>query len=199
MSQIFEEENDDASTPLTIDERKGLKPTYITTRGELNHAEQRNILKAEQWVFSRKRNVLDIDFLRELHRRMFCDVWNWAGKYRLTERNIGVDASQISVEMYKLTGDVETQIEFKSYSPEEISARFHVRLVAIHPWPNGNGRHGRLATDLLAKRLGLTRFVWGGKSDLTSESQMRKQYITAIRHAEAQDDFSLMIRFMKGE
>jgi len=160
MIDIFEDQ-DDASTPLTPDEKKDLLPTYIMTRGELNRAEQRNIFKAERWAFARRRNVLDEDFLRDLHRRMFNEVWGWAGKFRLTERNIGIDALQIGPALRMMVGDTKAQIEFKSYSADEIAARFHVRLVAIHPWPNGNGRHDRLATDLLAVQLGRDRFAWG--------------------------------------
>jgi Fic-DOC domain mobile mystery protein B len=195
MNELIEP--DDASTSLTIDESKGLIPTYITTRGELNQAEQRNILKAERWAFSRRREVLDEDFLRDLHRRMFNEVWDWSGKYRLTERNIGIEALQIPIAMRLLVGDTQTQIEFQSYPVDEILARFHVRLVGIHPWPNGNGRHGRLATDLLAKQLGRERFSWGGQAELTTQSDIRKRYIDAIRHAEAFYDFLPLIEFMR--
>jgi len=196
MIDIFEDQ-DDASTPLTPDEKKDLLPTYIMTRGELNRAEQRNIFKAERWAFARRRNVLDEDFLRDLHRRMFNEVWGWAGKFRLTERNIGIDALQIGPALRMMVGDTKAQIEFKSYSADEIAARFHVRLVAIHPWPNGNGRHDRLATDLLAVQLGRDRFAWGEQFDLTTQSDIRKSYIAAIRRAESDHDFQPMLDFMR--
>jgi Fic-DOC domain mobile mystery protein B len=196
MTGLFDD-TDDASTPLTPDERNGLLPTYIKTRGELNQVEQRGIFKAEQWAFTRRRNVLDEWFLRDLHRRMFREVWDWAGKLRLTERNIGIDAHEIAPALRMMVGDTKAQIEFNSYSSDEIAARFHVRLVAIHPFPNGNGRHGRLATDLLAKQLGREPFTWGGESDLTTLSEIRKSYIAAIHRAEFDHDYQPMMRFMR--
>lgn len=186
---------DDAATPLTDDEKKGLIPTYITTRGELNQAEQRNILKAQRWAFSKPRDVLDVRFLCELHKRMFRDVWKWAGTFRTTERNIGIDAWSISTELHKLVEDAKAQIEYTSYPPDEIAARFHHRLVAIHPFANGNGRHGRMAADLLAVKLGRERFAWG-QHDLTSAGDNRTQYIAALRAAD-KHDMAPLLAFMR--
>jgi fido (protein-threonine AMPylation protein) len=45
----------------------GVVPSYITLRGELNEAEQANILEAHEWAISRRRNVLDKAFLNTLH------------------------------------------------------------------------------------------------------------------------------------
>jgi Fic-DOC domain mobile mystery protein B len=131
-------EQDDASTPLTPEEQEGLIPSYITLRSELNEAEQANILDAEEWAFNRKRDVLSEKFLTGLHKRMFGRVWKWAGTYRRTGKNIGVDAYRISMELRQLLDDVRYWIEHDTYLPDEIAARFHHRLVWIHLFPNGN-------------------------------------------------------------
>lgn len=179
---------DDAATPLTPAEKLGLIPSYITTRGELNEAEQANILKAQTWAANRrgKRNILDESFLRQLHRRMFADVWKWAGKIRTTERNLGVLPYLIPIELHQLLEDTKVQIELETYRPDEIACRFHHRLVSIHPFPNGNGRHSRLATDLFLDQLGQPPFTWGA-GDLTHPGHTRKNYIAALRAADNHD------------
>lgn len=123
-------EQDDAATPLTPEERNGLIPSYITLRHELNEAEQANILEAEEWSFARKRDVLSERFLKGLHKRMFGRVWRWAGEFRLTERNIGVPPHHIGIDLRNLLDDCRYWIEHGIYSPDEIAARFHHRLVS---------------------------------------------------------------------
>lgn len=179
-------ETDDASTPLSVEERAGLIPSYIALRHELNEAEQANILEAEQWVFARKRDVLDERFLSNLHKRMFGRVWRWAGKYRQTERNIGVAPYRIASDLRQLLDDCRYWIVHGSYAPDETCARFHHRLVAIHPYPNGNGRHARLATDLLLVTLGQPRFSWG-RTSLVTPSETRQAYVAALRSADGRD------------
>lgn len=176
-------DQDDAATPLTPEEREALIPSYITLRRELNEAEQANILEAEQWAFARKRDVLSEDFLKTLHKRMFNRVWRWAGEFRRTERNIGVDPLRIAVNLRQLLEDCRYWIAHATYPPDEIAARFHHRLVFIHPFPNGNGRHGRLATDLLLGALGQPRFTWGSVN-LVDASATRQAYVTALRAAD---------------
>jgi len=177
---------DDASTPLTEEEKRDLIPSYITLRAELNEAEQANILEAAAWAFSRQREVLDERFLKELHRRMFGRVWRWAGRYRLSGRNIGVNAWQIPVELRQLLDDCRFWIDNATYPPDEIAARFHHRLVLTHPFPNGNGRHARLATDLLLVALGRPRFSWG-RASLVHAGQTRRHYIESLHAADAHD------------
>ena len=179
-------EQDDASTPLTHEEREGLIPSYITLRSELNEAEQSNILEAAEWAFARKRDVLDERFLTNLHQRMFGRVWRWAGQFRTTDRNIGVDPYRIPVDLRQLLDDCRYWIEHDSYPPDEIAARFHHRLVFIHPFPNGNGRHARLATDLLLHNLGRARFSWG-QANLVDASETRQRYVAALRAADHHD------------
>jgi len=180
------EEKDDASTPLTEEEREDLIPSYITLRPELNEAEQANILEAEEWAFARKRDVLDERFLTGLHKRMFGRVWRWAGKFRKTERNIGIDAYRITVELRQLLDDCRYWIEHGTYEPDEIAARFHHRLVLIHPFPNGNGRHARLATDRLLVSMGCSRFTWG-RVNLVDPGETRQRYVDALRAADHHD------------
>ena len=180
------EEQDDASTPLTEEEREQLIPSYITLRSELNEAELSNILEAEEWAFARKRDVLDERFLTDLHTRMFGRVWRWAGTFRRSAKNIGIDAYRIPQELRQLMGDCRYWIEHESYEPGEIATQFHHRLVMIHPFPNGNGRHARLATDLLLTALGRPRFSWG-RVNLVDASETRQAYMAALRAADNHD------------
>ncbi len=152
MTDLLDEQ-EDASTPLTEKEREELIPSYITLRSELNEAEQANVLEAEEWAFARKRDVLDKKFLKNLHKRMFGRVWRWAGKFRHSAKNIGVDAYRIPNDLRHLLDDCHYWIENGTYDPDEIATRFHHRLVLIHPFPNGNGRHARLAADLMLTAL----------------------------------------------
>jgi Fic-DOC domain mobile mystery protein B len=177
---------DDAATPLDVEERRGLIPSYITLRRELNEAEQANILEAETWAFARKRDVLSESALNNLHRRMFGHVWKWAGQFRTTERNVGVHPARIATDLRQLVGDCHYQIENNSYPPDELAARFHHRLVFIHPYPNGNGRHSRLAADILVVALGRPRFTWGS-ANLVDVGQTRQHYVEALRAADTHD------------
>lgn len=186
---------DDASTPLTPDEKKGLIPSYITLRRELNEAEQLNITAGEEWAFSRKRDVLDDAFLKLLHKKMFGDVWRWAGKLRTTPRNIGVEAWDISPKLRDLIEDARYWVSHATFTPDEIAVRFHHRLVLIHPFPNGNGRLSRLATDLLLVNLGYPRFTWG-QINLVDASKTRHQYVEALRAADGHD-LNLLLVFVR--
>lgn len=194
MDNLFE--TDEASTPLSEEEKNGLIPTWITLRGELNEVERLGISAAEKWAFSRKhKDVLTEDFVKKLHKRMFKDVWNWAGQFRTTERNIGVASWQISMELRKLLEDVKYWIENNTFPFDEIGARFHHRLVLIHPFPNGNGRHARLMTDILLHSLGQSVFSWG-QGSLVEVSELRKQYIQALRAADS-GNYDLLFDFVR--
>lgn len=179
-------EQDDASTPLSPEEREGLIPSYITLRGELNEAEQANILEADAWAFSRKRNVLDERFLNSLHKRMYGNVWRWAGTYRNSQKNIGVAFYKIPTELRALLDDSRFWVEHDTHPPDEIAARFHHRLVAIHCYPNGNGRHARLAADLLLKAMGRNPFSWG-RTRRVDAGATRAAYVAALREADNHD------------
>ena len=176
----------DGGTELSEEEREGLIPSYITLRSELNEAEQANILEAEEWAFARKRDLLEEKLLNTLHKRMYGNVWGWAGNYRNSGKNIGIDAYRIPTELRQLLDDCRYWIENGTFEPDEIAARFHHRLVSIHCYPNGNGRHARLAADLLLKSMGQERFCWGGMN-LVDIGETRKRYIAALQDADGHD------------
>lgn len=176
------------ATPLDPDEAAALLPAHITTQAQLNAWEQANIIEAERWAArQKKQDLLDERFVRELHRRMFDKTWRWAGSFRNSNKNIGVDWPQISMQLRNLLEDVRYQLEHEVLPPDELAIRFHHRLVAIHPFPNGNGRHARLITDLLAQRLGRPRFSWGGGVPSVDDGDVRRRYIDALRAADRHD------------
>jgi Fic-DOC domain mobile mystery protein B len=184
MSDLFEEPDD--ATPLTEEERRGLIPAHITYRRELNEAEQENIARAQDWALNRPRDPVSEKFLKDLHGRMLGDVWRWAGGFRASERNLGIPFYEIPVALRQLLDDTKAWIEYKAYAPDEIAVRFHHRLVQIHAFPNGNGRHARLMADLLVMRLGGERFSWGS-ANLQDAGAARKRYITALQAADKHD------------
>ena len=195
MSDPLFDEDDEANTPLEPDEREQLIPSYITLRRELNEAEQINIADATRWLSSRKRDVLDEKFLRNLHTRMFGQVWKWAGDYRTTPRNIGVEAWRIPMDVAQAIDDAKFWIANETYSPDEIALRFSHRVVAIHPFPNGNGRFSRMIGDLLAQQLGQPRFSWGS-ANLVDPNETRRAYVAALRAADAHE-FEALIAFAR--
>ena len=174
------------ATPLDADELASLIPSHITTQGELNEWEQLNIVQGNTWARKQRKEILDEGFLRRLHQQMFGETWRWAGSFRKSDKNIGVDWLQIGVELKKLLDDVRYQVANGSLPPDEIAVHFHHRLVAIRPFPNGNGRHARLMADLLVERLGRPRFTWGSAS-LTDTNETRQRYIAALQAADARD------------
>ena len=179
----------DANTPLTPEELADLIPN-LATKEDLNEWERENILEARYWALS-ERNVkahdpISDDYIRKLHNRMFDQTWKWAGTYRKTEKNIGVSVGQMREMLVALLGDVRYWIENNTHSPDEIAIRFHHRLVSIHLFPNGNGRHARLIADVLAVRLGRPTFTWGQK-DLIKPGVAREEYLKALRTADEGD------------
>ncbi|MBO9196040.1 mobile mystery protein B [Rhizobium sp. 16-449-1b] len=188
MTDLFQEPED--ATPLEPQEREGLLQSWITHRKDLNEAEQENIVEAAAWARRLRRlsleRLLSVDFMQAFHKRMFGDVWQWAGTFRTTERNIGIQAYRIAMELAALLDDVRFWIEHDTYPRDEIAIRFHHRLVAIHPFPNGNGRHARLAADLLVERLGGELFSWGGGS-LADVGELRARYVGALKAADDHD------------
>lgn len=174
------------ATPLDPDEAAGLVPKHITNQGELNAWEQANIFQASRWAIRQaKRDLLDEGFVRDLHRQMFDKTWLWAGTFRKSNKNIGVDWSQVAVKLRDLLDNTRYQIEHAVFGPQEVAVRFHHQLVWIHAFANGNGRHARLMADLLAMRLGAGRLTWGGASAaLTSVGDVRVRYLAALRAAD---------------
>jgi Fic-DOC domain mobile mystery protein B len=187
----------DGATPLDPDEAEGLLPDHISTRGELNAWEQLNIVKGAEWLRDKAsvQDILTQDTVRELHRRMFSDTWTWAGRFRRSLKNIGVAPEAISEHLHNLLADVTYWVEHQTYSVDEIGCRFHHRLVAIHPFPNGNGRHARIITDGLLRALGGAPFSWGSGS-IDNPGIVRERYISSLRDADGQD-YSALIRFVR--
>jgi Fic-DOC domain mobile mystery protein B len=177
------------ATPLDPDEAEGLLHGHVATRAELDELEEANIQIGLEWAIrraitgGRRIDVLSEEFLYVLHERMFGEVWSWAGKVRRSEKNIGVERHKIRVEVRNLIDDARIWREREVYSPDEIAVRFHHRLVSIHPFPNGNGRHARLMADLIAMQSGRPAFTWGG-GRLTTTSELRTTYIAALRRAD---------------
>ena len=185
------------ATPLDPDEAEGLRLTHITTREELNIFEAENIRAGMAWAWrSRSKDMVSEPFMRQLHKKMFGHVWRWAGEFRQSNKNIGVSREMIGIELRQLCDDVNYWIEHGIYSPDEIAVRFHHRLVAIHPFPNGNGRHARMMADLLLeKRLGAKRFSWGGEA-ITTANDCRQQYIEALQAAD-RSDYAPLLAFVR--
>lgn len=185
------------ATPIDPDEMEGLKIRSIATRDELNRFEQDNINAALQWLERRRKtDILTEQFTKTLHQRMFGKVWKWAGTFRQSGKNIGVDWHKVPSELHTLIHDVHYWIENKTYPVEEIAVRFHHRLVSIHMFANGNGRHARLMTDVLLQDvLKQKTFTWNIKS-ISSENEVRDLYLKALRQAD-QHDYSALLDFVR--
>lgn len=189
----------EGQTPLDENEKEGLLIKTISTRGELDEFEQANIQEAIEWSIRIKisrEQLLSESYILFIHKKMFNGVWEWAGIKRKTNKNIGVDKTQISIELRKLIDDCNYWIDNKIFSPEEIAIRFGHRLVKIHLFPNGNGRHSRLVTDILiSKVFNKPVFTWG-HSDLSKNNAIRKEYLEAIYKAD-NDDYKLLMEFSR--
>lgn len=187
------------NTPLDEDEKEGLLIKSITTRGELNEFEQQNIEKAILWLRRKKlkaEEILSEKFIRELHRRMYAGVWKWAGEFRQTDKNIGIDKHKIAIALKQLLDDGLYWIEQHNFPDEEIAIRIKHRIVQIHCFANGNGRHSRLLADLIMEKcFHLPFFTWGA-TDLIKKGNPRSDYLTALKKADA-GDFSALLAFAK--
>jgi Fic-DOC domain mobile mystery protein B len=189
----------EGQTPLDEDEKEGLLIKSVTTRGELDEFEQLNIEKAIEWTLGKKWKsefILSENFIRELHKRMFNEVWSWAGDFRKSNKNIGVDKYQIGTSLKQLIDDSLFWLKNKTYSEEEFALRFKHRIVNIHCFPNGNGRHSRLVADIIISQIfGKPVFSWSN-SNLNKKGEARSAYLTAIRQADS-GDIKPLIDFAK--
>lgn len=190
----IEFETPEGATPLEPEELEQLIPSQITTMAQLNEAEQLNIAAASLWAHSRRRsNVLTTVFAQLLHKRMFDDVWRWAGDFRQRAANIGsVEAYEITARLHGLFDDCRYWMEENVYGQDEIAARLHHGLTVIHAFPNGNGRHARLMTDVFLRNKDCAPFSWGRGADLVHQGDVRTRYIEALRVADNHDIRPLM-------
>ena len=174
-------------TPLDEDEKEGLLIPTIATRGELDEFEQNNIEETIQWIYGKNfkpEQIISEDFVKRLHKRMYGQVWAWAGDFRKTNKNIGVDKWQISVELKSLIDDTLFWIANKTYSDDEIALRFKHRLVSIHCFSNGNGRHSRLMADIIIEKIFNKAIYSWGSENLSKECDSRLNYLNAVRKAD---------------
>lgn len=189
----------DGQTPIDEEEKEGLRIKSISTKGELDEFEQQNIEEALQWVYSRKLNATTVfseKFICNLHNRMFGEVWTWAGKYRKPEKNLGIPFHRIPVEARKLCDDAMTWYENDSYPPDEQAIRFKHRIVSIHCFSNGNGRHSRLMADIIASKVfGREEFSWGA-GNLSKKGDTRQLYLSAVKAAD-RGDFGPLLGFAR--
>ena len=201
MTSLFGEPP--GATPLDHEDIQGLLRTDIALRQELNIAEAQNIAAAQRWAFSRRRTLAQLltqAQMKALHRRMFGEVWRWAGAVRTRGTNIGVAPHRILTELEDLLRDVQAQaadLHRLAWPADEIAVRFHHRLVSIHPFPNGNGRHARLAADLVVVSLDRPRFSWGSAGDLLESSDARTRYLQALRRADRELEYGPLLEFAR--
>jgi len=167
------------------------------SRRELDQLEQAGITDGIKWLAKQKSpELLSEAFVCELHRRLFGSVWKWAGTFRRTEKNIGVDPLQVAIQLRLLLDDTKYWVEHVTYEPKELAARFHHKLVYIHPFPNGNGRHARIMADaILTKLLNKPAINWAGNYKLEAMNERRNEYIAALRAADGHE-FSALLKFV---
>ena len=185
----------DGATPIDAEEIADLIPIHLLTQDQLNAWEEDNIIRAQRWALTQK-YVISVSFIQELHRRMFDKTWKWAGKYRTSEKNLGITWYQIPERVKKLCDNILFQLNHQIFPMDENAIRFHHQLVWIHPFANGNGRHARLMADLLIIKQGGSRFTWGYNQDLQKSTPLRKSYIRALKLAD-QGDYSELIAFAR--
>ena len=202
MSFILTHQYSDGNTPIRPEEAEQLIPK-ISTMGELNEYEALNILRAHEWAFSSRTmnstDPLEETYVRTLHAKMFDQVWKWAGTYRKHELNIGCDPSEITQRIPQLLGNTKYWLEHKTFPIDECLVRFHHQLVSkIHPFANGNGRHARMITDVLAVKFGRPEFTWGAGANLVAETSARAAYLAALRALDANaDDVNPLLEFAR--
>lgn len=190
---------EEGQTPLDDDEKEGLLIDSITTRWELDEQEQLNIEAAVEWTLKKKFSATDIfteEFVNELHKKMYGKVWRWAGQFRKSNKNIGVDKFQIPSELRTLLGDSKYWIANKTYTPDELAVRFKHRIVNIHCYPNGNGRHSRLIGDVIVNHILRGKVFTWGRANLAQAGDSRTTYLTAIRAAD-KGDYKPLLQFAR--
>ena len=187
-------------TPINEEEKEGLLLKHISTQGELNEAEQLNIEEAVEWTLRNRfiaEEILSEKFVRELHKRMYRHVWKWAGTFRHSDKSIGVDWKQVPVNLRGLLDDCLYWVENNSFPEDEIAVRFKHRIVSIHCFPTGNGRHSRLMADVIRSHIfRKPPFTWGS-GNLSGKGPNRVEYISALKEAD-RGSVVRLVEFAKG-
>jgi Fic-DOC domain mobile mystery protein B len=201
MNFILNQKYSDGNTPIRPEEAEQLIPR-ISTMGELNEYEALNILRAREWAFDsrtmKSTDPLEEPYVRELHHRMFDNVWKWAGTYRQTERNIGCDPKQIAQRIPQFLANTRYWLENKTFSTDEALLRFHHQLTTIHPFANGNGRHARMIADVVTVKYDRAEFTWGAGKDLVAQGSARTSYLAALRTLDAdENDVKSLLEFAR--
>ena len=178
------------SAPIAPGDQARLVPS-LSTRAQLDEIERLKINAARVWAMRaavlQRSDLLTEPFARELHRRMFGGVWRGAGRYRTFERAPGWEAHRIPEGVRMFLDDAEGWIRFSTYPVRESAVRLHHRLVAIHPWSNGNARHARLLADVVVASQGEEPLTWGAGSPSSGLGTSPSRYADAIRAADAGD------------
>jgi Fic-DOC domain mobile mystery protein B len=191
---------DEGQTPIDENEKEGLKIRSITTQGELDEFEQLNIEKAVEWTIRanlKPENIMTEKFVKDLHKRMYGDVWKWAGKFRRSEKNIGITWTEIGIELRKLLEDTKYWIENETFPPDEIAIRFKHRIVSIHCFPNGNGRHSRMMADIIIESIFNKEIFSWHQSKMVKANETRAEYIQCLKKAD-NGDISPLVKFARG-
>lgn len=187
------------ATPIGPDHYQFLLPEHqnLRTLAELAEVEAENIIDATLWLEDQDfpvEQLLKQQFLRELHQRMFGDVWTWAGSLRTFESNIGVDPHEIAMRWEQVLGNTLWQFENDGLDRVEAGVRFHRQMLAVHCFTNGNGRHARLASNKLAEvaGLGTNLYTWGQRT-AGSVEETRIAYIDALAYADKTNDYGPLV------
>ena len=183
----------DGQTPLPKELRKGLIPKTVQSMGELDEYEESNIADGLVWLEHYNENdYLTSTFWTKLHKKLFDRVWKWAGKKRDHELQNPYFKSphQIWPEFKKLEDDIQFWIAHKTFSGHEFAARLHERIETIHPFPNGNGRFGRIITEYICLRQGIPIPTWGTsmKDNPDLRSSMYINALDKVRQTHRYDD-----------
>ncbi len=185
---------------ITREERLRLLPSF-TTRAQLDEAERLGIHAARLWAMRdavlRRGDLLTEAFIQGLHRRMFGGIWRGAGRYRTTGRDPGWEAHRVAEGVRLFLDDAEGWIRYSTFPPDEAAVRLHHRLVAVHPWDSGNGRHARLLADILVASCGEEPLAWGLRAVPAGPGSARLRYLEAIRAADA-GEMAPLLDFARG-
>jgi fido (protein-threonine AMPylation protein) len=188
----------EGQTPIDESIRKELKPKHVQDMPELYELESENIALGISWSKSTSKSHLDYLTWLELHKHMLYDIWKFAGVIRMKElANPDFHMSfYIRPSLLDLERDLKTWIKF-NHPPQEMMARFHERLLTIHPFLDGNGRWSRVLTEFMCERLGFDQPTWGSKT-ISADEERRNKYIAAVKKARHEGDHTDLMLIMWG-